>query len=71
MVPGNHKEEPSVSIRYPRIETRLLTGMEPIRSDGVSVGLTLLDFWQWQGSRLLDNALRGLLAEFYVTKALG
>jgi hypothetical protein len=34
-------------------------------------GTTVLDFWQWMGSDLLSNALRGVLAEFLVAKALG
>jgi len=28
------------------------------------------DFWRWQGSDLLSNALRGILAEFIVARAL-
>lgn len=31
----------------------------------------VLDFWQWSGSRLLDNTQRGIVAEFLVAQALG
>lgn len=31
----------------------------------------LLEFWQWSSSDLLNNALRGKLAEFLVAKAIG
>lgn len=30
----------------------------------------LLDFWKWMGSDLLNNAMRGVLAEFIVARAL-
>jgi hypothetical protein len=51
-----------------RIERK--TGREAFRtSDGIV--FTLLDFWQWSGSDLVDNTYRGVLAEFLVAKALG
>ena len=40
-------------------------------SKGVSKDFKLLDFWSWHASDLLDNTLRGSLAEFIVAKALG
>jgi hypothetical protein len=60
-----------VVAKYPRVSCTLLSGDEPIQMAGRASGLTLLDFWRWQGSRLLDNALRGLLAEFFVARSLG
>lgn len=30
----------------------------------------VIDFWRWQGSDLLNNSLRGILAEFIVATAL-
>ena len=33
-------------------------------------GFKLGDFWQWMGSSLLDNTVRGLLAEYIVAQAL-
>lgn len=34
-------------------------------------GFVLVDFWKWAFSDLRSNALRGVLAEFIVAKALG
>ena len=50
---------------YPRDPT------EPFIFHGESVGWTLLDFWTWAGSDLLDNILRSQIAEYIVTKATG
>lgn len=38
---------------------------------GDPTGATVLDYWQWSASNLLDNAQRGVLAEFLVARALG
>lgn len=56
--------------QYPMIAPDMLTGGENVHHAGKPVGLSLLDFWRWQGSNLLDNSMRGVLAEFYVTAAL-
>ena len=40
-------------------------------SQGKSIGSTLLDFWQWFTSDLLNNTTRGKLAEFIAANALG
>lgn len=56
---------------YPSIHPLLRSGSEPVHSSGTPSGQSLLDFWRWQGSNLLDNALRGVLAEFLVASALG
>ncbi|MCY3681244.1 MAG: hypothetical protein OXH16_07595 [Gemmatimonadetes bacterium] len=42
---------------------------EPFIFRGEPVGLTLLDFWTWGGSDLLDNILRGQIAEYIVAQA--
>ena len=47
------------------------TGSESFISNGVSKDFILQDFWSWHASDLLDNTLRGSLAEFIVAKALG
>ena len=47
------------------------TGNEYFYFDGMPTGYLLNDFWRWQSSDLLNNALRGVLAEFIVAKALG
>ena len=39
--------------------------------DNNELGFSILDFWAWNGSDLLNNTLRGALAEFIVAKALG
>lgn len=36
-----------------------------------SLPFTMLDFWRWSSSSLLDNTMRGLLAEYLVAKAIG
>lgn len=47
------------------------SGEEPFQQDDEDLSFTLLNFWQWYVSDLLDNTTRGILAEFLVTKALG
>lgn len=56
--------------QYPMITPSLLLGDENISFAGKPSGMTLSDFWRWQGSNLLDNSMRGVLAEFYVTTGL-
>ncbi|AWT26633.1 hypothetical protein Csp1_18600 [Corynebacterium provencense] len=47
------------------------TGAEQIRDEqGIPRG-SLLGFWRWAYSQTLDNALRGVLAEYLVGLALG
>lgn len=43
----------------------------PFLLDARPAGFTLLDFWRWSSSDLLSNAMRGVVAEFIVSKALG
>ena len=40
-------------------------------SESLPKGATLLNFWQWMGSDLVSNALRGALAEYLVALAVG
>jgi len=47
------------------------TGNENFTSKGIPKDFILQDFWRWCASDLLDNTLRGTLAEFIVAKALG
>ena len=42
------------------------TGREPFNSNGKELDRTLLDFWRWSSSDILNNALRGVLAEYIV-----
>ncbi len=46
-------------------------GNEPIIGPcGGSIS-TLIEFWQWSASNILDNTLRGVFAEFLVARSLG
>ena len=50
---------------YPAIETLFLLGTEQITSTK-----TLLDYWRWAHSNLIDNTERGVFAEFLVHTAM-
>jgi hypothetical protein len=54
-----------------RIETQRKSGAEPLHVNGVPLGVSLQQFWQWSGSDLISNSQRGILAEFLVAHALG
>lgn len=47
------------------------TGNECFLSNNKKLDITLLEFWQWVDSDLINNTMRGKLAEFIVAKALG
>mgnify|MGYP000884845178 CR=1 FL=1 len=49
---------------------KTLRGNEPVTFEGKSIGRTLIDFWKWNSSDLLNNTLRGALAEFIVASSL-
>lgn len=53
------------------IDVHLKSGAEPLHSDGQPLPQTLLQFWQWSSSDLVNNALRGVLAEYLVATAIG
>jgi hypothetical protein len=46
------------------------SGNESFHGDGVSVGRSVLSYWQWSASDLLSNTERGRLAEYIVAMAL-
>ena len=48
-----------------------LRGDEPFCVGDAHLDFTLLEYWRWSGSDLLDNTERGVLAEFLVATALG
>ena len=48
----------------------LKAGKEAFRVRGADVDFTIFDFWRWAYSDLLDNAARGVLAEFLIARAL-
>lgn len=64
-----------MSIESPRMSEPITPirkhGNEPIIGPcGGSVS-TLIEFWQWSASNILDNTLRGVFAEFLVARSLG
>ena len=48
----------------------LKAGKEAFRVRAEYVDFTIFNFWRWAYSDLLDNAARGVLAEFLVANAL-
>jgi len=53
------------------INSTRLTGKETLKNTGIVSAPTVQDFWQWSASDLLNNAMRGKLAEYIVASALG
>jgi len=47
-----------------------LTGSEEFTLHGTSAGITVMDFWRWAFSNLIDNTQRGVIAEFLVYSSL-
>jgi hypothetical protein len=47
------------------------TGAEALHAHSEPLGPTLLDFWRWSASDLLSHAVRGALAVYIVSCALG
>ena len=47
----------------------LLNGNEKFTLDGNDTGISVSEFWSWAYSDLLNNTLRGVLAEFLVQKS--
>lgn len=43
----------------------------PFQSAGHTLDFSIVDFWAWSQSDLVENRNRGILAEFLVMKALG
>jgi hypothetical protein len=56
---------------FGRLEVSRKTGTEPFHFSGAPLGFDLLLFWQWASSDLMGNALRGIIAEYLVARALG
>lgn len=52
------------------LDISLKSGAEPFHCDGNALPRTLLNFWQWTSSDLVNNALRGVLAEYLIATAL-
>jgi hypothetical protein len=58
-----------MTIETPSIVKR--TGEEAFTCQGQMLDVTLKDFWSWAYSDILNNATRGVLAEFIVMHLLG
>ena len=52
------------------VEATKKTGKENFSYEGMIYDFSLQDFWSWNNSDLLNNALRGKLAEYIIMKAL-
>lgn len=53
-----------------RVTVARKSGRERFRHGSADLGFDLLTFWQWSGSDLLSNSMRGVLAEYLVARAL-
>jgi hypothetical protein len=53
-----------------RLRVTAKTGQERFRLNQKDIDVDLLTFWRWSASDLVDNTMRGILAEFIVAKAL-
>jgi hypothetical protein len=56
---------------FERLRATRKSGQEQFTQGETALGFTVGDFWQWSSSDLVGNALRGLVAEFLVARALG
>lgn len=54
----------------PEIKPTLKSESEELTDNGNSFG-TILDFWKWRMSNLVNNTDRGAFAEFIVAKSIG
>lgn len=48
----------------------MLGGDEPFHNGSTLLPFTVIDFWRWGMSNLTGNALRGIVAEYLVARAL-
>ena len=55
----------------PTITPNPLPPDSPFQSAGQLLDFSIVDFWAWSQSDLVENRNRGILAEFLVMKALG
>ncbi|HNQ90549.1 MAG TPA: hypothetical protein PKM73_18195 [Verrucomicrobiota bacterium] len=54
-----------------KIEPPKRSGNEQFHAGGEAQDFSVLDFWRWSASDLLENTARGVLAEYLVARALG
>ena len=65
------EEECAMTVDLSRIDTSPKSGDERFHAAGDPLGFALIDFWRWSASDLTSNALRGVLAEYFVARAVG
>jgi hypothetical protein len=58
-------------MKYPAIETTPLDPYEKLRFGNNELKTSIVDFWRWNQSDLIENRNRGILSEFIVISALG
>jgi len=49
---------------------KVLSGTEKLLQNGKEMSTSIMEFWAWNSSDLLNNTLRGAYAEYLVSKAL-
>ena len=54
----------------PKIKTVKKSGKEKFIMNGTAQNFSLIDFWSWNQSDLIENRTRGILAEYIVKNAL-
>ena len=57
-------------MKYPKIDAEPLQGNEPLTVGSSPTAATIQDYWRWAYSDLIDNASRGVFAEWLVAQAL-
>jgi len=57
-------------ISLPEIKTEQKSGDEKFLMNGIEQSFSLIDFWSWNQSDLIENRTRGILAEYIVKNAL-
>lgn len=55
---------------FPKIVTTKKTGKEKFTFNGKELDFDVCSFWAWSSSELLGNALRGVLAEYIISKSI-
>ncbi len=56
---------------FDRIQREPYSGSERFRDEDRGLGFDLLSFWQGSASDVFSNAIRGVLAEYLVARAIG
>lgn len=59
------------NITFPALKITKKTGTEKFNLNRRNLSISLTDFWRWSSSDLVNNTMRGILAEFIVANALG